>query len=112
MSNYEIESIKLFKQGNNCSNSLYKVFMNDYNLSGNIPKPRSMDGLCGTVLTTIQILKELNKEQYIDEFKELFIKKFGYLECYKLLKNGKTCNEYIKFSVNYIYNCIQKFSLK
>lgn len=108
MNKYEIEAIDLFKQGCNCSNSIYKVFIDDYGLSGNIPKPRSIDGLCGTVLTTIQILKELKKEQYIDEFKNLFIKKFGYLDCISLIKNEKKCNEYIKFSVNYISSHLDK----
>ena len=32
---YESEARKLKQSGNNCSNSIYKVFMDDYKLSGN-----------------------------------------------------------------------------
>lgn len=94
-------------QGNNCSNSLYNTFINDYNLDGNIPMPRSVDGMCGTIITTKKILKELGKDEYFDNYKQLFLEKFGYLRCADLMKNGRKCNDYVGFSANYISNCLK-----
>ena len=108
---YENCSRVYHKNGNNCSNSLYNAFKHDYNLSGDIPKPRSIDGLCGAVLTTIQILNELEKCQYVEEYKKMFIDKFGYLDCISLMKNGRKCNDYVGFSARYISDLNKKGDL-
>lgn len=107
---YELIARKLKSEGNNCSNSLYKAFASDYHLSGDIPSPRSVDGLCGTVLTTMQILKELGKEEYIGEYKKLFLQNFGYLTCIDLMRHDRRCSDYIGFSSNFINDCLKNNS--
>ena len=103
MNNEYVENAKaLFKLGNNCSNSIYQTFEKDYNLKGVIPEPRSIDGICGTILTTRQILKELGKEEYIKDYEEKFINEFKYTKCIELIKYKRRCSDYIGFSVNYI----------
>ena len=100
--NYEEKATELYKQGNNCSNSLYYTFKEEYELSGNIPAPRSIDGICGTILTTHQILKELGKEEYINDYNQQFINEFKFMKCIDLVKYEKRCEDYIKFSADYI----------
>lgn len=102
MSKYEESARLMHKQGNNCSYSLYNTFFSDYNLEGEFPKPRSIDGKCGAVLTTEKILKEIGKEEYIEEYEKEFLDKFGYLKCLDLMKNDRRCNDYIGFSANKI----------
>lgn len=92
----------MYKLGNNCSNSLYNTFKEEYNLSGNIPAPRSIDGICGTILTTRQILKELGKEELIQEYEQEFINIFKYIKCIDLIKYEKRCSDYIGFSAQFI----------
>lgn len=105
--NYELKARELHKLGNTCSNSLYMTFKDDLNLVGEVPKPRSRDGLCGTILTVEFILKQIGKEDYYDEFKELFLREFGYLKCLDLMKNRGKCNDYVGFSAKYISNILE-----
>lgn len=102
MNKYEEKARKLFELGNNCSNSLYNTFKEEYNLSGFIPGPRSIEGICGTILTTRQILKEIGKEELIQEYEQEFIKKFKYIKCIDLIKYEKRCSDYIGFSAQFI----------
>ncbi len=102
MSKYEDNARLMHKQGNNCSYSIYNTFMRDYKLEGDYPKPRSIDGKCGAILTTEKILKELGKEEYIEQYEKEFLDKFGYVKCIDLMRNDRRCNDYIGFSVNKI----------
>lgn len=99
---YEEKARGFHVNGYNCSDSLFNTFKDDYSLNGNIPKPRSVEGLCGAVIVTEKILKELGKEEYLDDYKKVFLNKFGYLKCIDLLKNGRKCNDYVGFSARYI----------
>lgn len=103
MNKYEEEARALQKQGNICSYAIYKVFEKDYNLDGTYPLPRSEDGKCGALLTTIKILKETNHEDLIEDYQDKFLKEFGYLKCAELIKNnGRRCNDYVGFAANYL----------
>ena len=42
-----------------------------------------------------------------DEFKELFLREFGYLKCLDLMKNRGKCNDYVGFSAKYISNILE-----
>lgn len=96
-----------YKQsGINCSNSIYRVFKDDYKLSGNVPAPRSIEGKCGALLMTIQILKDLGKEQYIDDYQKEFIDRFGSDKCIDLMRKDRKCNDYVGWSTNYIEEVI------
>ena len=107
-SRFEDKARELHSNGINCSNSLYFAFKDIFYLGDNVPQPRSIDGLCGTVLTTEYILKRLGKVEYIKEYREQFVDKFGYLKCVDLLKHGRKCNDYVGFSANYISEKIFK----
>ncbi len=102
MNKYENKARLLHKAGFNCSNSLYNAFKDELKLGNNMPQPRSVDGLCGAVIAVEYILKYLGKEEFIEEYRNLFIKEFGYLKCADLLKNGRMCNDYVGFSASYI----------
>ena len=90
MIKYEKKSRYLHNQGNNCSKSIYDAFRDDYNLDFIYPKPRSIDGMCGVILISHRILKQLNKEEYIEEFNNI--------KCSYLFKNKDCCNNYIGFA--------------
>ena len=82
------------KRGVLCSDAIYNTFKDVLNLSGNIPAPRSIDGKCGAVLATEQILKELGKEDLIEEFEKEFLEEFGSLKCVELMRVDKKCSFY------------------
>ena len=73
-SRFEDKARELHSNGINCSNSLYFAFKDIFDLGDNVPQPRSIDGLCGTVLTTEYILKRLGKVEYIKEYLYLNVK--------------------------------------
>ena len=108
MGKYEESARLMHKHGNTCSYSIYNAFLDDYELDGEYPKPRSIDGKCGAVLTTEKILKELGMEEYIEEYEKEFLEKFGYVKCVDLMKNDRRCNDYIGFSANKIEEIINK----
>lgn len=98
MIKYEKKSRYLHNQGNNCSKSIYDAFRDDYNLDFIYPKPRSIDGMCGVILISHRILKQLNKEEYIEEFNNKFLREFNNIKCSYLFKNKDCCNNYIGFA--------------
>ena len=102
MNKYEQEARKLKSEGNNCSNSVYKALKNTYELKCDVPAPRSIDGKCGTVLTTEAILKEKGRKDLIPAFEEEFVNKFGYLTCVELMRHERRCNDYVGFATEYI----------
>ena len=108
MEKYEIEARKLKESGKLCSNALYEVFKNDLKLEGNPPAPRSIDGICGAILTTEYILKQIGKEEYIEDYKEKFISKFKYIKCLELMRYEHRCSDYVGFSAEYITNLLDK----
>ncbi len=97
--NREEVARQLKKDGKNCSVAIYSVFKDDYKLSGEVPEPRSIDGKCGALLMTKQILKDLGKDQHIDEYEKIFKEKFGYLTCLELMRHERRCNDYVGESV-------------
>ena len=107
MKDYEQIAIEKKKNGNNCSTSIYKTFEEDLKLNGQIPVPRSIEEKCGALLATEQILKEIKKEEYIEEYETLFQQEFGYLTCKELMKENRRCNDYVGLSVKYIKNIIE-----
>lgn len=65
------------------------------NLSNDFPKPRSIEGKCGALLTAQKILKELGYEDKIEEFEKEFVKRFGYSKCIELMTHERRCNDYV-----------------
>ena len=96
------------KKNNTCSYALYKAFEGDYKLDEDYPKPRSIDGKCGALLTTEYILKKLNKEKYIKEYEEYFEKEFGYTKCIDLMRHEKRCNDYVGISAKLLDEYLSK----
>ena len=108
MNKYEEISRRLHKEGNTCSYALYNAFKDDYKLDSNYPLPRSIDGKCGSLLVAQKILKDLGKEEYIEEFEERFKIEFTYTKCVELMKASRRCNDYVGFSANLIEEYINK----
>lgn len=108
MNKYEETAIKLYKERKNCSYALYNTFKNDFNLDGEIPKPRSIDGICGNVLVAHKLLTDLGKGEYIDQFDRRFLKEFKSLKCFELLKNKSNCINYVGFSANILSELLYK----
>ena len=103
----ETKARELKSNGTNCSIAIYTVFKDDYKIS-NPPAPRSIDGKCGALLTTIEILKDLNKEEYIDEYIKEFINKFGSDKCLELMKKDRRCNDYVGWSTSKIEEYLER----
>lgn len=105
---YGVLAKKLYESGNNCSNSIFKVFVEELNLEGSAPQPRSIDGLCGCVLITKYILSQINKSEYIEDYVQKFIEKFKYNKCVDLIRYQRRCNDYVAFSANYIQSILEQ----
>ena len=73
MNEYEVRARNFHKNGSNCSNSIYMTFKEILNIKDQPPRPRSIEGICGAVLTAEYILKRLGKEHLIDDFRKEFI---------------------------------------
>ncbi len=107
MNKYE-ESAREFKaQGHNCSYSVYNAYINDIELSGEYPEPRSIDGKCGALLTALRILDETGHSDKKEEFENDFIKEFGYSKCVDLMTHERRCNDYVGWSANRINEIIK-----
>lgn len=102
MDKHEEKARDLHSQGNNCSISVYKAFLEDTKLDGSIPTPRSIAGKCGAVLAAEKILKECGKEDKIQEFEKDFISKFGYATCIDLMRTERRCNDYVGDSASIV----------
>ena len=102
MTKYEEKARTIHNEGNNCSYSVYTVFKDDIKLDGKIPAPRSEDGKCGAALAAEKILRELGKEEYIEEFEQYFISEFGYITCIDLMREQRRCNDYVGKSATFI----------
>lgn len=103
MNEYEVRARNFHKNGSNCSNSIYMTFKEILNIKDQPPRPRSIEGICGAVLTAEYILKRLGKEHLIDDFRKEFINEFKYLKCLDLMKNVRYCNDYVGFATRFIY---------
>lgn len=99
---------KLKEQGNNCSYSVYNAYANELNLKTDYPAPRSIEGKCGALLTTLKILEDTNNSDKKEEFEREFIKKFGYSKCAELMRHERKCNDYVGWSANKISEMISK----
>ena len=108
MVKYEEEARKLKSQGNNCSYSVYNAYVEDLNLNGDYPEPRSIEGKCGSLLAALHILKETGHEENQKEFEEEFIKEFGYSKCIELMTHERRCSDYVGWSSNKINEIINK----
>ena len=95
MLNHEEKARKLHKQGNSCSRALHLAFIEDTKLTEEYPMPRSIDGKCGALLTSLKILRETNNIEKVTEFEMEFVKKFGYATCKDLMTHEKRCNDYV-----------------
>ena len=95
MDKHEKRARALKAMGNNCSVSLYKTFMEDKRLDGDIPEPRSIDGKCGALLTAIKILRETGHEDKVSEFENKFLELFKYNKCMDLMKYEHRCSDYV-----------------
>lgn len=105
---HEEKARTIHKQGNNCSYSVYTAFEEDTKLNGDIPKPRSEKGKCGAVISAEKILKELGKEDKIEEFDKEFISEFKYITCENLMKADRRCNDYVGKSAEFVDKIINK----
>ena len=95
MSNHEEIARNLHRIGNNCSTSVHNAFSKDMELSDDYPMPRSIDGKCGALLTSLKILEEIGHEDKLEEFEKEFINKFGYSKCMELMTHERRCNDYV-----------------
>ena len=95
MFNHEQKAREYRRMGNNCSTSLHNAFSEDVNLSKDFPAPRSIDGKCGALLTSLKILDETGNSDKKKEFEEKFIEKFGYAKCKELMTHERRCSDYI-----------------
>ena len=94
MNNHE-EKARELKKTYNCSIAVYKTFMEDYELDGVIPEPRSDAGKCGALIAAEKVLKELGKEDKIEELENRFKAKFGYITCVDLMRTERRCFDYV-----------------
>ena len=95
MFNHEEKAREYKSRGNNCSTSVHSAFSEDIELSDNFPAPRSIDGKCGALLTSLKILEETGNYDKKEEFEKEFIKKFGYSKCIDLMKHERRCSDYV-----------------
>ena len=95
MYNHEEKARQYRSMGNNCSTSVHNAFSEDINLSKNFPAPRSIDGKCGALLTSLYILDETGNSDKKEEFEKKFIAKFGYSKCVDLMSHERRCADYI-----------------
>ena len=107
MNNHEEKARSLHKQGNNCSISLHNAFDQDFELSKDFPMPRSIDGKCGALLTSVKILKEKGFEDKVEEFEKEFIKKFRFTKCLELVTHERRCNDYVGECAKMLDNIIK-----
>ena len=110
MIDYETIARDNHLRGMNCSESIYDAFKYDLELKKEPPKPRSIDGKCGALLTGIEILKEIGREDLVDDFTNEFIDRFGYVTCKDLILHKRVCNDNIGFVASYI--CMNRFNKK
>ncbi len=108
MYNHEELARTLKKQGNNCSESLYKAFKRDIELGDEYPMPRGIDGKCGALLTAIKILEETGNTNEIKEFEAEFENKFGYTKCVDLMTHERKCSDYVGESAKFIDKVLNK----
>ena len=108
MDKYEDKARSLKQSGALCSNAIFDAFKDELKLEGKPPLPRSIDGKCGAILTTEYILKNINREKYIDEYNKLFLDKFKYDKCLDLMKNDRRCSDYVGLSSRYISEILNK----
>lgn len=108
MKSHEEEARELKRNGNNCSVSLYTAFKNDTKLSGEYPQPRSIDGKCGALLTSIRILEETGHSDKIEEFEKRFVSKFGYSKCVELMTHERRCSDYVGESAKILDEILNK----
>ena len=108
MNKYEECARNMYKVKKNCSYALYNAFKREYNLDDEIPNPRSIDGMCGNVLTAHKILKDIGKEEYIKEFDRKFLNEFKSNKCLELLKNNNNCIYYVGYSANILSELLSK----
>lgn len=106
MSVREEKARNMKSSGNNCSVSVYTVFMDELNLSGDIPEPKSIDGKCGALLAALQILDETGHGDKKEEFEKKFIELFGYDKCYDLMTHEARCNDYVGICVRMLEEII------
>lgn len=102
MEKHEENARTIHREGNNCSTAVYTAFEEDTELDGIIPEPRSEAGKCGAAIAAEKILKELGKEEYIEEFEKKFISEFGYITCVDLMRTERRCNDYVGRSAELI----------
>ena len=100
MNKYEEIARNLKSQGNNCSYSIYNTFSNELKLSGEYPEPRSIEGKCGALITSLKILEETGHADKTNFFEDEFIKEFGYSKCFELMTHEKRCSDYVGWTTN------------
>ena len=110
MNKYEEKAKKLKESGLLCSDAVFDVFKSEFNLEGTPPAPRSIAGKCGALITTEYILKNIGRDDLIDEYNSYFINKFGSSKCLELMRKDRRCNDYVGESANYISNIINKIN--
>ncbi len=93
--NHEIKARELKSKGNNCSSSLFKAFEEGFSLKGDYPAPRSIEGKCGALLTSLYILKQTGHEDRIEAFEKEFEKRFHYTTCIDLMTHERRCSDYV-----------------
>ncbi len=87
------------RSGYNCAQSVTTAFARDLNLSAvqamqAAPRPRSEGGMCGAYLAGRALLEQL-KPEAAQAFERRFLTENGALECGRLRRLGKPCNDLV-----------------
>jgi hypothetical protein len=89
---HETTARDIHNSGNNCSNSVYRAFSDIDTAGGTPPAPRSIEGKCGALLTAQKVLADLGIDR-ADELEQAFREHFGYVKCFDLKRNRRSCND-------------------
>ena len=112
---YEEKARANHRNGNNCSQSLFKAFADKLGVSEEeaaqmAPPPRSDGGKCGGYLAGIKLLETI-KPEAVEEFKERFLEQNGDNICASLIMKrrlqGKNCNDLVGETASIIESIIQ-----
>ena len=94
------------RSGYSCASSVYKAFSDINKNSSVAPMPRSEGGKCGAVLSAEKVLREMGIQKQ-EAFEEAFIKEFGSLKCFKLMRSHHSCNDFVGAAARILDTLIQ-----
>ena len=96
---HETDARSHHRSGLNCAQAVYTAFAEEIGMPPaealrTAPKPRSEGGQCGAYLAGAAVLARLRPEA-VAVFRQRFLEENGALECGKLRRTGKPCNDLV-----------------